>query len=89
LFELPTAHFVHFITLLLRILKEAGFSDRNHFFQDDQLIFSVREFFVAGTEIVSGVLSWLIIILLRNPQYYQKMQEEIDQHVGKLTVLNI
>jgi len=32
LVELTTAHFVHFITILLRILKEAGFSDRNQFF---------------------------------------------------------
>ena len=43
-------------------------------------------FLIAGHETTSGLLSFAFYYLLRNPEVYQKAQQEVDSVIGKASV---
>ena len=49
---------------------------------DDQLLQSIRDLFIAGTETTATALRWFIIFMLNNPDIQQRMREEILRVVG-------
>ncbi|KAK3091177.1 hypothetical protein FSP39_017737 [Pinctada imbricata] len=51
-------------------------------FTDEQLIQSVRDFFVAGYESTVQTLRWIFLILIHNPDVQIKMRNEIESRIG-------
>lgn len=49
---------------------------------DENIRFNMVTFLVAGHETTSGTLSFLFYHVLKNPDVYQKVQEEVDRVVG-------
>ena len=50
---------------------------------DENIRFQLITFLVAGHETTSGMLSYTIHLLLKNPEVVKKAQKEIDQVLGK------
>ncbi|KAI0396978.1 cytochrome P450 [Xylariaceae sp. FL0594] len=49
---------------------------------DDSIINNMITFLVAGHETTSGLLSFMLALILQHPQAYTKLQQEIDQVIG-------
>lgn len=41
------------------------------------------DLFSAGMETIKSSLLWMIVFMLRNPEVKQKVQEELDQVIGR------
>jgi cytochrome P450 / NADPH-cytochrome P450 reductase len=54
--------------------------------RDDLIISNMLTFLVAGHETTSGLLSFAVHGLLRNPEAYRKAQEEVDTVIGDAKV---
>ena len=52
---------------------------------DENIRFQMVTFLIAGHETTSGLLSFAIYYLLKNPQCLRKAQEEVDEH-GEISV---
>ncbi|KAI1371571.1 bifunctional P-450:NADPH-P450 reductase [Hypoxylon crocopeplum] len=50
---------------------------------DDSIIDNLITFLVAGHETTSGTLSYAMYRLLKNPEVYRKVQQEVDEVIGK------
>jgi cytochrome P450/NADPH-cytochrome P450 reductase len=50
---------------------------------DESIIDNMITFLIAGHETTSGLLSFTFFYLLRNPDAYEKAQNEVDQVIGK------
>ncbi|KAI1411629.1 bifunctional P-450:NADPH-P450 reductase [Hypoxylon sp. FL1857] len=50
---------------------------------DDSIIDNLITFLVAGHETTSGTLSYAMYRLLKNPEAYRKVQQEVDEVIGK------
>ncbi|KAF3153305.1 hypothetical protein TWF594_000326 [Orbilia oligospora] len=50
---------------------------------DELIVNNMITFLIAGHETTSGTLAFTMYNLLRNPQTYKKLQEEIDRVVGR------
>ncbi|KAH8660283.1 cytochrome P450 [Xylariales sp. PMI_506] len=50
---------------------------------DGSIVDNLITFLIAGHETTSGTLSYAIYRLLKNPEMYQKVQEEVDNVIGK------
>jgi cytochrome P450/NADPH-cytochrome P450 reductase len=50
---------------------------------DENVIDNMITFLIAGHETTSGLLSFTFYYLLKNPQAYEKAQQEVDDVVGK------
>ncbi|USP74599.1 uncharacterized protein yc1106_01873 [Curvularia clavata] len=50
---------------------------------DDNVIDNMITFLIAGHETTSGLLSFTFYYLLKNPQAYEKAQQEVDEVIGK------
>lgn len=48
----------------------------------EELIFAVRELFVAGTDTVSNTLLWAVVLLANHPNVQTRLQHEVDSVVG-------
>ena len=51
----------------------------NSTFDMDQLITSITNLFIGGTETTSTTLRWAFVFMIENPQILKKVQEEIDE----------
>ncbi|CAG7821182.1 unnamed protein product [Allacma fusca] len=49
----------------------------------NEMLFVLLDLFVGGSETTSTTLSWMCAYLIHHPQVQHKLQEEIDQVVGK------
>ena len=56
-------------------------------FTEKQLVASLMDLFVAGTETTTTTIIWAFVFLLENPTVMRKIQEEIDHNVGRARVL--
>ncbi|XP_019646726.1 PREDICTED: cytochrome P450 2C15-like [Branchiostoma belcheri] len=52
-------------------------------FTEEQLIQTVTDLFLAGTETTSTTLLWASLLMILNPDIQQKVQEEIDSVLGQ------
>ncbi|KAF2176744.1 NADPH-cytochrome P450 reductase-like protein [Zopfia rhizophila CBS 207.26] len=50
---------------------------------DDSVIDNMITFLIAGHETTSGLLSFVFYYLLKNPSAYYKVQQEVDEVIGK------
>ncbi|KAI0836251.1 bifunctional P-450:NADPH-P450 reductase [Hypoxylon sp. FL0890] len=50
---------------------------------DESIIDNLITFLVAGHETTSGTLSYAMYRLLKNPEAYRKVQQEVDEVIGK------
>ncbi|XP_058154710.1 cytochrome P450 2C19-like [Dasypus novemcinctus] len=71
-----------FIDCFLIQMEKEKHNQYSKFFIEN-LIITVRNFFVAGTETVSSTLRYGILLLLKHPEVTAKVQEEIDHVVGR------
>ncbi|KAB8237869.1 cytochrome P450 [Aspergillus alliaceus] len=53
----------------------------------DSIIDNMITFLIAGHETTSGLLSFAFYNLLKNPQAYQKAQEEVDRAIGRRKIV--
>ncbi|XP_035694363.1 cytochrome P450 2C15-like [Branchiostoma floridae] len=51
-------------------------------FTEEQLVYTVFDLFVGGTESTSDALRWASLLMMVNPDIQQKVQEEIDSVLG-------
>ncbi|KFO32325.1 Steroid 17-alpha-hydroxylase/17,20 lyase [Fukomys damarensis] len=49
---------------------------------DKHILTTLGDIFGAGVETTTSIVSWIIALLIHNPQVKKKIQEEIDQYVG-------
>ena len=47
------------------------------------LVQSIYDFFIAGTETTSTNLRWILLHMANNPAIQEKIQEELDQEIGR------
>ncbi|KAM5152306.1 cytochrome P450 2K1-like [Mantella aurantiaca] len=51
------------------------------FFDDENLVYSVLDLFIAGTETISATLRWGILLMMKYPEIQKRIQEEIQTHI--------
>lgn len=56
---------------------------------DSQLLKLVGDLFVAGTETTATTIRWMLIFLVRHPEYQKQVYHEIQQTLGDRTRLSI
>ncbi|OQV12856.1 Cytochrome P450 18a1 [Hypsibius exemplaris] len=57
-------------------------------FDDIQLVASMLDLFGAGTETTSTTLLWAFLLILESPDVQRKIQDEIDNNVGREKLLS-
>ncbi|CAG0925188.1 unnamed protein product, partial [Notodromas monacha] len=62
-------------------LKDAGKDSST--FQDDSVAWSLADIFIAGAETTSTTLRWFFLYMVVYPKIQSRIQEEIDNVVGK------
>jgi cytochrome P450 len=53
----------------------------NSTFDNDQLITSITNLFIGGTETTSTTLRWALVYMIENPQILKHVQDEIDNYM--------
>ena len=73
------------ISALLKARSEAevGVEEKAALFSEDHLIGSIQDMFGAGYETTSVTLRWAIAYLTNFPEYQTKVQQELDDVVGR------
>ena len=69
--ELPESFITHFLEM------EGPDFDR------DQLLFTLRDLYLAGTETTASTLQWALILLANHPEIQEKLHTEIDSVVPR------
>ncbi|KAJ7319207.1 hypothetical protein OS493_036370 [Desmophyllum pertusum] len=69
---------------LLKAKKEAEDEDSSikGFLTDQQLIMTMGEVFLGGSETTASSLCWALLYLIYNPEVQQKLHQELDQVIG-------
>ncbi|CAF4364911.1 unnamed protein product [Rotaria sp. Silwood2] len=71
-----------YIDAFLKQAKNDQLSQRkNSTFDMDQLITSITNLFIGGTETTSTTLRWALVYMIESPHILEKVQQEIDQHM--------
>ncbi|KAE8611433.1 hypothetical protein XENTR_v10012450 [Xenopus tropicalis] len=66
---------------ILEMEKAKGVKDSN--FNDQNLLLIIADLFAAGTETTTTTLRWGLLFMLLYPDVQRKVQEEIDQVIGR------
>uniref|UniRef100_A0A7D9NK76 Cytochrome P450 family 2 subfamily D member 6 n=1 Tax=Xenopus tropicalis TaxID=8364 RepID=A0A7D9NK76_XENTR len=66
---------------MLEMKKAKGVKDSN--FNDQNLLLIIADLFAAGTETTTTTLRWGLLFMLLYPDVQRKVQEEIDQVIGR------
>ncbi|XP_033734282.1 cholesterol 24-hydroxylase-like isoform X1 [Pecten maximus] len=56
---------------------------------DEILLDNVLTFLLAGQETTANALNFMLFLLGENPECYKKLQREIDEHVGAVSVITL
>ncbi|OWF41183.1 Cholesterol 24-hydroxylase [Mizuhopecten yessoensis] len=56
---------------------------------DEILLDNFLTFLLAGQETTAATLSFIIILLAKNPECYKKLQKEIDDNIGAVSVVTL
>lgn len=51
-------------------------------FDREELVFTLRDLFVAGKESISGTLRWALMLLANHREVLSRMQKEVDEVIG-------
>ncbi|XP_072549612.1 cytochrome P450 2K1-like [Salminus brasiliensis] len=62
------------------ICKESG--ENGMYFHDQNLLTTVSNLFVAGTDTTSATVRWGLLFMAKYPQIQEQVQEEIDRVIG-------
>ncbi|XP_055348080.1 cytochrome P450 2C30-like isoform X2 [Paramacrobiotus metropolitanus] len=62
--------------------KEVEQGHQPNYFDDDELLVHINNFFGAGSETTASTICWALYFLVRHPEVRHKVQEEIDSTVG-------
>ena len=54
-------------------------------FVDENAISFVIQLYAAGTENTSAALTWALLFMCLHPGVKQRVQQEIDQHIGNVS----
>ena len=54
-------------------------------FVDENAISFVLQLYAAGTENTSAALTWALLFMCLHPGVKQRVQQEIDQHIGNVS----
>ncbi|XP_077204256.1 cytochrome P450 2J2-like [Paroedura picta] len=57
-------------------------------FNDDNLVQSVTDFFVAGTDATAASLSWALLFMVAHPEIQAKVQDELDNGLESFEVVH-
>ena len=49
---------------------------------DDQLVMTLTDLFIAGSETTATTLRWAVLYLIHNPEIQNRMRKEIDDVIG-------
>ncbi|XP_055333697.1 cytochrome P450 2C15-like [Paramacrobiotus metropolitanus] len=63
--------------------KEGEQGSTPNYFDDDELLVEISNFFGAGAETTATTITWAYYFIVRHPDVQKKMQEEIDMKVGR------
>uniref|UniRef100_A0A9J8BZ86 Cytochrome P450, family 2, subfamily K, polypeptide16 n=2 Tax=Cyprinus carpio TaxID=7962 RepID=A0A9J8BZ86_CYPCA len=69
-------------SFLVRMQNAEESGEKNSLFQKQNLIFTVANLFVAGTDTTSTTLRWGLLLMAKYPHIQGQVQEEIDQVIG-------
>ncbi|KAG7461060.1 hypothetical protein MATL_G00205950 [Megalops atlanticus] len=73
-----------YIDIFMKKLEEEK-SNPSSYFHEWNLLCTVTNLFVAGTETSSNTLSWALLIMIKYPHIQKKVHEEIDNVIGGST----
>ncbi|XP_067338600.1 cytochrome P450 2K1-like isoform X3 [Channa argus] len=65
-------------------MQDSGIT--NSPFRDESLMMTVQNLFVAGTETTSATLRWGLLLMAKNPEIQDQVQEEISRVIGSRQV---
>ncbi|CAJ1075060.1 hypothetical protein L3Q82_014178%2C partial [Xyrichtys novacula] len=71
---------------LLRKQKDEKSSDKDSFYNEKNLIYTVMNLFVAGTDTTSTTLRWSFLFMAKYPHMQEKVHEELSRVVGNREV---
>ncbi|XP_073713849.1 cytochrome P450 2K1-like [Misgurnus anguillicaudatus] len=60
-----------------------GSEEKSSFFHEQNLIFTVDNLFIAGTDTTSTTLRWALLLMAKYPHIQDQVQEEIDKVIGE------
>jgi len=52
-------------------------------YDQEQLLFTVRQLFIAGTDTTSATLRWAIVLLTNHVAVQERLHAEIDSIIGR------
>ncbi|XP_060075402.1 cholesterol 24-hydroxylase-like [Ylistrum balloti] len=58
-------------------------------FTDEELLDNVVTFIIAGQETTANALAFMLLLLGQNPDCYKKLQREIDENIGAVSVITL
>lgn len=67
---------------LMRKKKVEESGQKDTFFHQDNMVFSVANLFAAGTDTTGTTVRWGLLLMAKYPHIQDRVQEEIDQVIG-------
>lgn len=68
---------------LTEMMKKGGDDSKNSHLNEDTLLLTLVDLFGAGSETVATTLKWSLLYMLKYPEVQRRIQQEIDDVVGR------